>query len=88
MNETSDIKPYHRLANAIIMQAAVDYQAALKILDKNPKDYVAKRDLSEIERFFRSNLYRSMTNVDGEYLMKKLREVPPISTPGHTLSRL
>lgn len=88
MNETSDFKAYQRLANAIIMQAAVDYQAALKMLDKNPKDHMAKREIAEIERFFRSNLYRIMTNVDGEYLMKKLRESPQISTPGHTLSRL
>lgn len=66
--------PYQILANAIIIQAAKDYRVALRRLKRNPNNREARAAAAEIERFFRSGYYRTMTNVDGEMLIKKLKE--------------
>ena len=53
------------LCNAIILAAVKDYRTAL-----------AKRDndtINQIERFFRSDWYKTLTKVDGEFLISKLR---------------
>lgn len=66
--------PYERLANAIILQAVSDYRAALKKIKRNPKNRAAMDEAMEIERFFRSQWYTQLTSVDGEYLIRRLRE--------------
>ena len=66
--------PYERLANAIIMQAVTDYRAALKAVKRNPNNREALENAMQIERFFRSGWYGTLTNVDGEYLIRKLQE--------------
>ena len=54
------------LANAIVTQAAKDYEKALRNNDESM--------IVDCERFFRSKWYRMMTNVNGEYLIEQLRE--------------
>lgn len=54
------------LANGIIVQACKDYRTALKLDDK--------QSIAEIERFFRSEWYKMLTSIDGEYLIAKLRK--------------
>lgn len=76
MSELNDTAPWENLANAIIAQAAIDYRRALKMIKKRPKDIYAKRDILECERFFRSAYFRSLTSVDGEWLIKQLKEAP------------
>lgn len=66
--------PYENLANAIVLQAVKDYRDALKRLKKKPGNQSAMSDAMECERFFRSNWYKVLTSVDGEYLINKLRE--------------
>lgn len=68
------MNPYERLANAIILQAVRDYQKALKALKKNPKNHSAMDDAMACERFFRSGWYQTLTSVDGEYLIERLRK--------------
>lgn len=70
------MEPYENLANAIILQAVKDYRAALKKLKRNPYSNlsITKAEIASIERFFRSPWYEALTNVDGELLIKKLRE--------------
>ena len=65
---TSDIgmAGYGALALAIIEQACIDYIKAIK-----KKDDI---DLSRLEHFFRSQWFTFLTSLDGEYLMKLLRE--------------
>lgn len=70
----SDIKNYEDLANAIILQAVRDYRAALKCLKLNPRDRSALADKDEVERFFRSDWYSALTSVDGETLIRSLRQ--------------
>ena len=65
---------YEELANAIIVQAAKDYREALRLLSMNPNDKSAKRDQRNIERFFRSEWFSILTDLNGELLLKKLKE--------------
>lgn len=70
----SDIKNYENLANAIVIQAAKDYRKALRKYKRQPENKAVKSEIREIERFFRSNWYRTLTVLDGEMLIKRLRE--------------
>ena len=66
--------PYENLANAVIAQAAEDYRRLLKRAKKNPANREALDEALQIERFFRSGWYQRLTNVDGEFLIRKLQE--------------
>ena len=66
--------PYEKLANGIVIQAAKDYRTALRKLKRNPRNQLAKAEADSIERFFRSDWYKSLTEVDGEMVLQKLRE--------------
>ena len=66
--------PYEELANAIVVQAAEDYQTALRQLRQNPSYGEALRVKDEVERFFRSKWYTALTTVDGEWLIAMLRK--------------
>ena len=62
------------LANAIIIQAAKDYRAALRRQRRNPDSEAARRVISEVERFFRSKWFTCLTEVKGEYLIERIRK--------------
>ena len=66
--------PYENLANAVIAQAAEDYRRLLKRVKKNPANREALDEALQVERFFRSGWYQRLTNVDGEFLIRKLQE--------------
>ncbi|MBQ6025961.1 MAG: hypothetical protein IJL20_10175 [Lachnospiraceae bacterium] len=66
--------PYERLANAIVLQAVSDYRTALKKIKAHPKNREAISEALEIENFFRSGWYSILTDVDGEYLIRRLQE--------------
>lgn len=53
------------LKNAIILQAVSDYREAVAMGDARMK--------RECESFFRSRWYSELTDIDGEYLLRKLR---------------
>ena len=55
--------PYENLANAIVLQAVKDYR-----LHDNEKE------LASIERFFRSGWFNTLTSIDPEMLISKLRK--------------
>ena len=65
---------FENLANAIILLAVKDYRQALKLLSKNPHRRSAMAAVKAMERFFRSDWYETLTSVDGEMLIRKLRE--------------
>lgn len=56
------------LRNAIIEFAAKDYKAALKRKDKN-----GLNGTMNLERYFLSDGYKSLTTIDGSYLIRELR---------------
>ncbi len=62
------------LANAVVAQAAEDWKLAMSLLRINPDHAGAARMLRDTERFFRSAWYRRLTDVNPEYLMRKLKE--------------
>ncbi len=65
--------PYENLANAIVLSAVDDYRRALRRLSKNPESKTVLADVESLERFFRSNWYATLTSVEGEFLIRKLR---------------
>ena len=64
---------FEGLANAIIIQAAVDYRLALKQLRQNPAFQPAIRMSYEVERFFRSDWFSILTRINGIELMARLK---------------
>ena len=56
-------RPYERLAVAIIERAASDYREAMK-----------KKDLEELERFFRSEWFGVLSPADPEEIIRRLRK--------------
>jgi hypothetical protein len=66
--------PWQSLANAIVISAVKDYRAALRRLRRRPNSKTALMEIADLERFFRSDWYRMLTNVDGELLIQKLKE--------------
>lgn len=61
-------KNYENLANAIILQAVKDYRASWK---KGRSGAAVRR---EIEKFFRSDMFSNITEVNPDYLITKLKE--------------
>ncbi|BAZ97281.1 hypothetical protein DEHALATV1_0653 [Dehalococcoides mccartyi] len=55
--------PYENLANAIVLQAVKDY----RLHDDEP-------ELASIERFFRSGWFSTLTSINPEMLISKLRK--------------
>lgn len=68
------MNPYRELANAIIVKAARDYRSALWMLKRDPWNENAERMKRDVESFFRSKWYQSLTELDGEWMLRKLRE--------------
>ena len=75
IREEGNYDPYEEIANAIVIQACNDYKNAYRrhlrrsgIVDKPDYELVA------LENFFRSDWYKILTSVDGEYLMERLRK--------------
>ena len=66
--------PYEKLANEIVLQAVSDYRAALKKVKKNPNNRDVIDEALQIEKFFRSEWYQTLTSLDGEYLIERLRK--------------
>lgn len=67
-------EPYENLANAIVMQAVKDYRMARHKLRKRPKNADAKVMLEGCERFFLSDWFENLTNVNGEIVLRKLQQ--------------
>ena len=66
---------YEDLANAIIKLAVDDYRSALLHLKRNPDSESAKQAVQRMERFFYSEWYEVLTNLDASYLLRKVREM-------------
>ena len=64
---------YQALANAIVIQAAKDYKSALRTLRNHPESRVTLSEALSLEKFFRSGWCSMLTDIDGEYLIKRLR---------------
>lgn len=68
-----DLYGCEQLANAVVKQAAVDYECALKRLIRHPHDIGALKIQNDCERFFQNEI-EIYTTVDGMIIMNKIRE--------------
>ena len=57
------MNPYEELANAIVLQAVKDYRL-----------HDEEQELASIERFFRSGWFSTLTSINPEMLISKLRK--------------
>jgi hypothetical protein len=57
------MNPYEELANAIVLQAVKDYRL-----------HDDEQELASIERFFRSGWFGTLTSINPEMLISKLRK--------------
>lgn len=64
---------YVSLAHAVIVLAVQDYRKAAHTLSIKPDAVQSKQQIEEIEQFFRSPLFKDITSLDGEWLIKKLQ---------------
>ena len=64
-------RAYTDLANAIVTQAVYDYRRALNGISYNHKP--PETIILNLEKFFHSRWYRTLTKVDGDYLISKLK---------------
>ena len=61
-------------AQAIILKAIEDYRNAMKPARYSSEIKKARGAIREIERFFRSEWFEVLTELDGETLIRKLKE--------------
>ena len=67
---------YQMLANAIVSQAAKDFRAAYKRLKRFPNSKPAQSDVQELTKFFCSQYFELLTDLDGPSLLHRLmREI-------------
>ena len=69
------MEPSLELANAIIMQAVKDYRQALKYYFLRPQKKEYQQDVTELERFFASEWFQLLSNLDGQALMRQIRSM-------------
>ena len=63
------------MANAIIVLAVEDYKAALIRARKKPDNKAVMNDVKRLEKFFHSEWYEMLTDLDASYLLRKVREM-------------
>ena len=63
---------YAELVQAIVMQAVEDFHRARKILRLRPDSIRARRMARDVERFFRSVWFNTLTGLDGRDILEKL----------------
>lgn len=73
MEERERDMNYGRLANEIILQAVKDYRSYGKVLAREPDNALAQGHMSQCEKFFLSDWFKVLTNVDGGFILKKLK---------------
>ena len=87
-SEEESVKPgliianEHLLAIAIIMQAAADYASEVKKRKANGEPEPGKEECILIH-FFRSRRYERLTALDGEVLMKMIKDDPDMVLHRH-----
>ena len=70
---------YAELANAIVLQAFKDYRKALFKMVQEPEEWKHRSSKKKLERFFRSKLYRTLTDLDPAILMQEAKRQADIN---------
>lgn len=72
---TNDGDGYQNLANAIIVQAVKDFRSYAKVARKN--GYGSKQAINEMRKiieFIKSPWFETLSDIDPDYLLEKLKE--------------
>lgn len=64
---------WENLANAIIIQAAADYEKIVRRQKRHPDHTTLSVEQISLEKFFKSNWFKALCNLDGRALMQKIR---------------
>lgn len=64
---------YSRLANAIIIQAVKDYKATYAKMLKHPENRIYSDEVKRQEKFFHSQWYSELTDVDGGKILTEVQ---------------
>ena len=75
MKIVDEKEAYENLANAIVESAAKDYKSALIRQKRNPESRTAAEYVKRLEKFFYSDWYEMLTNLDASYLIRKMKEL-------------
>ena len=67
---------WQALATAIITTAADDFRANRRKLNRNPDNKEATKEIHDLEKFFRSDWFCALSDVDGYYVLDQLRKEP------------
>ena len=65
---------YEKLATAIILQAVEDWRKSVKALKKRSRCAPAMEMKDECEQFFLSEWFGVLTSVDGNMILRKLKQ--------------
>ena len=69
-------KNYRALADAIILRSVKDFRPAYRRLKKHPNDNLAQGIAQEIIRFFCSQHFEALSDLDGPALLNRImREI-------------
>lgn len=69
------LSPWQELANAIVEQAVKDYRMEQARVKANPQNSDrAKAEVRKLERFFRSDWFEVLTDVDGRLILSRLKK--------------
>lgn len=63
---------WKNLANAIILQAVKDFKPAYRRLKRHPNDKVAQSQVRELTKFFCSDYFATLTDLDGPVLLNRV----------------
>ena len=74
ISKYSNLKPYEELEKAIVLQSLRDYREAVKKLSRGRKNRDAQDTKDECLRFFRSKWFSLLTDLDPEFLIRRLDE--------------
>ena len=64
---------YKALANAIILQAVKDFKPAYRRLKNHPNDRLAQDTVRETTKFFCSQYFEALIDLDGPALLNRMR---------------
>lgn len=72
--ENYSVNGWELLAEQIIVRVTIEYRRALRKRKYMPNNSNAKSVIKSCERFFRSDWYKTLTTVPGEWLIEALKK--------------
>ena len=70
------------LIQAVVLQAAEDYRLARQVLRRRPDHIRAMKTARDVEGFFRSAWFVTLTGLDGREILEKLKGEEKNDRPG------